>query len=49
MLTGDLNICGREIDPIVTKRLIAENPDFQPMLKELYMEYRILLELLANN
>lgn len=49
LLTGDLNICGREIDPIVTKRLIAENPDFLPMFKELYMEYRILLELLANN
>lgn len=48
LLTGDLNICGREIDQILTKKLIAENPAFQPILKELYMEYRILIELLSN-
>eukprot|EP00347_Sterkiella_histriomuscorum_P007660 403348063 len=48
LLTGDLNICGKEIDQILTKKLIAENPDFQPVLKELYMEYRILIELLSN-
>ncbi|CDW89469.1 UNKNOWN [Stylonychia lemnae] len=48
LLTGDMNISGREINPIMTKRLIKENPLFADVIKELYLEYRILTELLSQ-
>jgi hypothetical protein len=48
LVTGDFNICGREINPVMTKRLMRENPEFISILKDLYLEYRIMTELLSS-
>ena len=49
MLTGDFNIQAHDMNPILTKRLLKENPAFAPVFKDLSFEYRIMTELLTSN
>lgn len=48
LICGDFNICGREIDPLITKKLFKENLEFVSIFKDLYLEYPIMTELLSS-
>lgn len=47
LITGDFNICSQEMNPYITKKFVKENPEFAPVLKDLFLEYRIVTKLLS--
>jgi hypothetical protein len=47
LLTGDFNIQAHGMNPLLAKKLIKENPEFAPIFKDLFLEYRIMTELLT--